>query len=314
MSVSIIIPCFNAKDWIAEALESCLAQTHGPIEVIVVDDGSIDQSLEIIKSFGSKVHWQTGPHCGGNRARNWGIEVSHGKYIQFLDADDYLLPEKIERQVQHLESTGADVVYGDWRHQRHSMDGRVTLEKVMVSEAQEDILAALLSGWWVAPAAVLSRREAVRKAGGWDESLQAAQDRDFMISAAMAGNRIEYQPGCYSVYRRYGDVTLSTSNRRRWLDNHLRVLKKAELKLENKGALTLKYRQALARSYFGLARNYFDLDRCVYATVMEKVIILDPGFASKESRMYNFAQRALGYSAAERLASWKRRVLNGSST
>src|SRR2546421_11836378 len=116
---SIIIPCYNAERWVAEAIRSALDQTYAPIEVIVIDDGSTDKSLEVIKSFGNMIRWESGPNRGGSHARNRGFESSSGKYIQFLDADDYLLSQKIETQVAFLEKTGADVVYGDWRYKWH---------------------------------------------------------------------------------------------------------------------------------------------------------------------------------------------------
>src|SRR5690242_7347043 len=109
-TVSAVIPCYNAERWIGEAIQSCLNQTYSPIEVVVIDDGSTDHSLAVIKSFGHKIKWETGPNRGGNHARNRGFTLSVGKYVQFLDADDYLLPQKIERQLTMLCSSGADVV------------------------------------------------------------------------------------------------------------------------------------------------------------------------------------------------------------
>ena len=202
--VSVIIPCYNAERWIAEAIDSCLNQTYPSVEIIVIDDGSIDNSLEIVKSYGNKVIWETGENKGGNHARNRGFALSKGEYIQFLDADDYILPEKIARQVGFLEENDADVVYGDWRHRQHLPSGETFLEDIKISGAQEDILESLLADWWVSPACILFSREVVEKSGGWDESLRAGQDRDFFLSVAMDGARVAYQPGCHSVYRRYG--------------------------------------------------------------------------------------------------------------
>src|SRR4029450_6412226 len=134
--VSVIIPCYNAERWIGEGIQSCLNQTYAPIEVIVIDDGSTDRSLEVIKSFGNKIRWETGPNCGGNHARNRGFSISSGHYIQFLDADDYLLPEKIARQVGFLEESGVDVVYGDWRHEHFGPNGSSWLEEIAISGGQ----------------------------------------------------------------------------------------------------------------------------------------------------------------------------------
>src|SRR6266404_1994004 len=105
--VSILIPCYNAERWIAQAIESALAQTWLEREVIVIDDGSTDGSLDIIKSFDGRIRWESGPNRGGNAARNRLLELSRGEWLQYLDADDFLLPNKLERQIavvrDHLE-------------------------------------------------------------------------------------------------------------------------------------------------------------------------------------------------------------------
>jgi glycosyltransferase involved in cell wall biosynthesis len=305
--VSIVIPCFNAQRWISEAIESCLRQTYSPLEIIVIDDGSTDQSLERVQAFRGRIRWESQARSGGCHARNRGCALSSGDYIQFLDADDYLLPGKIEQQVAVCETTGADVVYGDWRHQHHLADGSSSLEDVAISGKQEDVLEALLSGWWVASHALLFRRWVVDKATGWDESLQAAQDRDFFISAVLAGATIRYAPGCGAVYRRYGNVTVGTANLPRWLAAHARVLEKSEARLAAAGRLCDRYRLALARSYFALARSFYDLDRAAHRKYLRKVLALAPGFRPAESPFYNMAQRFFGFAIAEKFASLKRK-------
>ncbi len=222
--VSVIIPCFNAEQWIADAIESCLTQTYPAIEVIVIDDGSTDQSLKIIEHYANKITWKTIDHKGGSHARNFGMTLANGEYIQFLDADDYILPEKIERQVQCLEQTRADIVYGDWRYQRHLSDGGFFLDKIMVSGKQENILEALLRDWWVAVAGLLYTKNSIEKSNGWDEALEAAQDRDFLLSAVINGATVVYQPGCYAIYRRPNHPTVSYSSKIGWLYNQCLVL------------------------------------------------------------------------------------------
>ncbi|NJL44597.1 MAG: glycosyltransferase [Leptolyngbyaceae cyanobacterium SM2_3_12] len=224
--VSIIIPCFNAERWITEAIESCLNQTYNQVEIIVVDDGSTDRSLSLIQRFGDQITWVTGPNCGGNHARNRGFHLSQGDYIQYLDADDYLYPDKISRQVQHLETAGGDFVYGDWQYQYHKFGGRVFLDEVQISGTQSDMVESLLGLWWIATACPLYRRTTVEQVGGWDESLRAAQDRDFLLSVVLAGAQATYQPGCVSVYRRYGNVTVSTASTTQYVESHLKVLQK----------------------------------------------------------------------------------------
>lgn len=301
--VSVIIPCFNAETWVAEAIDSCLQQTYPNIEIIVIDDGSTDNSLGIIKSYGDKIIWESSPHRGGNYARNRGFDLSKGEYIQYLDADDYILPEKIARQVSFLEETGADVVYGDWRHQRHLSDGSSFLNNIEISEYQTDILASLLANWWVALAALLYKRSVVEKSGGWDETLKAAQDRDFFISVVMNQAKVFYQPGCYAIYRRYGAVTVSTSSKHRWLKSHYLVLTKIEQKLLAMNKLSIKYRHALAKSYFDLARESLFIDYSQYIIFLEKALNLFPEFKANSKRpVYQFVQNLFGFRRTERIA------------
>lgn len=306
--VSVIIPCYNAAHWVSEAVDSCLRQTYAPIEIIVVDDGSTDNSIDVLRGYGDRIHLVQRTNAGGSQARNHGFALSQGKFIQFLDADDYILPIKIACQIAFLQETGADVVYGDWRHEYCNEGSTCGLGPVNIPGTQEDVLAALLGGWWTANLTLLFRRAVVEQTGGWDESLAAGQDRDFFQSVALTGADIRYQPGCHSIYRRYGAVTVSTSNRLRWLENHQRILEKAEARLLQMNKMTAIYRQALARSYFHVARNYYQHDRTQYAALISKTLALDPGFAPQESTLYNAVYRMLGFEWAERMALFKHRL------
>jgi glycosyltransferase involved in cell wall biosynthesis len=302
--VSVIIPCFNAAKWLAEAIDSCFQQTYPNIEIIVIDDGSTDNSLEIIKSYDNKIIWKSCPHQGGNHARNLAFALSKGEYIQYLDADDYILPEKIERQVHFLETTGADVVYGDWRYQHHLPDGKSYLDNIEISGAQADILESLLVNWWTAVASLLYRRTAIEKSDGWDEELAVAQDRDFFLSVVINGAKVVYQPGCYSVYRRYGNVTVSSSSKSRWIQCQMIVLKKVEKKLLKLNKLSNKYRCAMAQCYFELAREALKSDYYkLYLKLIEEVLITYPDFKKKSRKaIYNIVQNICGFRQCERIA------------
>jgi glycosyltransferase involved in cell wall biosynthesis len=107
--VSIIIPCFNAEEYISSAIDSALAQTYENCEVIVIDDGSVDKSLDEIKRFGGRIKFKTGPNMGASEARNLGIHEALGEWIQFLDADDRLLPDCVRSKLNYSNST-AEIV------------------------------------------------------------------------------------------------------------------------------------------------------------------------------------------------------------
>ena len=301
--VSVIIPCFNVEKWVGEAIDSCLKQTYPHIEIIVIDDCSTDKSVEIIKSYGDKIIWESLPeNKGGCYARNRGFALSKGEYIQFLDADDFILPDKIERQINFLEKTGADAVYGDWRFQGHQSNGVILLDKIENPGKQKDILQSLIENWWTAVASLLYKRAIVEKSGGWDENFLAAQDRDFFISVIMAGAKVVYQPGCYSIYRRYGNVTVSTISKQRWLENHCKVLEKVEQKLlqQYQQNIPINYRRALADGYFELARDYMYMDYPEYLRLSNKSLTLCPDFKRRTKRpIYKLVQDICGFRLCE---------------
>jgi len=97
--VSVIIPCFNAEKWVAHAIQSVLNQDYPNLEVIVIDDGSADNSLDVIRSFGDRIRWETGPNRGACAARNRGLALTTAEYVMFLDADDWLVPGIIAKLV-----------------------------------------------------------------------------------------------------------------------------------------------------------------------------------------------------------------------
>ena len=116
--VSIIIPCHNAEKWIGEAIQSCLNQTYKNIEVIVINDGSTDGSLQIIEDFHKKNHkivkYITKLNGGSSSARNYGIEISVGDYFLFLDADDLLSVNAVESFLKTILRQNVDAAVGDW--------------------------------------------------------------------------------------------------------------------------------------------------------------------------------------------------------
>ena len=310
--VSVIIPCFNAEQFLSEAIDSILAQTYAPIEIIVIDDGSTDSSLEIIKSYDNRLIWQRGANKGGNYARNLGFTLAKGDYIQYLDADDYLLTDKIAKQVRLLQTSAADVVYSDWQHLVHQADGGSFLDQVRICGPKTDFLESLLANErWSNLAPILFSRESVSQSGGWDESLKAAQDRDFLISVAIAGAKFVYQPGCDSIYRIPNKPTVSTACRLRWFEGHCLVMEKAEQRLLAQNQLNPQYKKALARAYRAIGREflyyYYDkpeLDKYrYYAVILAKIRTLYPQlFFEVERNSYKVCLRLFGYKTAEKIS------------
>ena len=207
MTISILIPCYNAEQWIGEAIDSALAQSYPHTEVIVYDDGSTDGSLDIIKSYGDRIRWGTGPNRGGGSARNWLLEQAKGEWIQYLDADDYLKPDKIANQVVVLQdlSTPIDVLYGPETLQYHEGE-EVHQEEGNITHT-DDPWAALMT--WDLPqtGAPLWRKEALNDVGGWKEDQPVCQEHELYLRLLMAGKEFYYADAGGAIYRQWSTDT-----------------------------------------------------------------------------------------------------------
>ncbi len=184
--VSVIIPTYNRAEFLRSAIKSVLDQTFQDFEIIVIDDASTDDTPGIIDDFNeSRIRYLRHEiNEGGSATRNTGIKVSNGKYIAFLDDDDEWLPEKLEMQVQVLESSLPEVggVYtGFLKIDRTT--GRV-LEKVIPSK-RGNLFKELVIGNVIGTASTpLLRKECFQKVGLFDENLPSSQDLDMWIRIA----------------------------------------------------------------------------------------------------------------------------------
>jgi glycosyltransferase involved in cell wall biosynthesis len=249
--VSIIIPCYNAENWIGECIDSALSQTYSPIEVIVIDDGSTDNSLTLVKEYGNKIRWISCKNGGPSAARNKGVEFSKGKYIH-----DYISSIKLKKQIEFLEASNADVVYGDWCNQCHKEDGTIEILDLKIHQPTEDILYYTISNNTIHLGSCLYKREVLEKISGLNESLRIAEDYDFFIRLALADVKFSYQAGCHYFYRIYNANTASHGRGIELPNSSELTLDRASFTLEKRGLLTSKYRLALAHSYFWSAKNY----------------------------------------------------------
>ena len=201
--VSIIIPCYNAARWVAETVQSCLDQTYAPIEIIVIDDGSRDGSLQVLAGFGDKIRLESGPNRGGNRARNRGIELSRGDYIQFLDADDLLAPDKIEQQMNLLAGREDCVVTAKWGRFYQSPDEiSVSPEAIYIDLSSLDWAVSVLSGkGMMIPACWLVPRRIIERAGPWNEEVIINQDGEYFFRVVLASQQVLFCPDALCYYR-----------------------------------------------------------------------------------------------------------------
>ena len=175
--VSVIIPVYNGARFLRAALESVFAQTYRPFEVIVVDDGSTDDSGDIAQSF-PEVHYIHQKNQGVAAARNHGIEVARGEFFAFLDQDDLWTPEKLKLQVDYLQNH-PDIGYTLTQLQFFLEPGTS-----LPSWFRKDLLASVQTGWVLGT--LLVRRNVFQQVGNFAEAYSAANDSDWFFRAKAA--------------------------------------------------------------------------------------------------------------------------------
>ena len=306
--VSILIPCYNAERWVAQAIQSALDQTHGDKEVIVVDDGSTDGSLEIIKSFGDKIRWETGPNRGGNVARNRLLELATGEWLQYLDADDYLLPEKIERQFAAVQNKNVDVVYSPPLIETWSEEG--IIESTIGSLDFDASIETQWIRWQLAQTGtVLWKEISLKQIGGWNEDYPCCQDNEVTLRAIQQGLVLKANSHTDAVYRIWSEETVCRKDPSRVIHTKTKLIDEMLDWLRDNGNLKKETKQAAGQAFFEMARTLAQHDMqaaTAYQRQQADKGIYSPNGPAAPS-MYRLVHRFLGFRSAERIASWCRR-------
>jgi len=218
--VAVVVPAFNAADYLGEALDSIAAQTRPPVEVVVIDDGSTDGTPTIAEDRG--VRCITQENAGPAAARNRGIKETVAPLIAFLDADDRFVPEKLDRQVAELHSTDAVACFTDaW----NLVDGVRRDRKVRADMAGGAVhLADLLPGNPVICSSVVVRRDALAEVGDFDADpvLVSTEDYDLWLRLLELGE-MRYIADPLADYRVH---CASLSDNRRFLSGIDRIMEK----------------------------------------------------------------------------------------
>lgn len=234
--VSIIIPAYNAEQFVGAAIRSALDQTWPCKEIIVINDGSTDRTGEIAKRYesqGVKVIFQD--NAGAAAARNRGIAESTGEYFQFLDSDDLLKADKIESQLSMALGTDERVLYsGAWGIFYHTPFD-VLIERNSLWSDSNDPIKWLIESWtrqqWMHPSVWLTPRTLVEAAGPWDETLSLHDDGDYFSRVILQSKAIKFCDRAMSYYRKGIASSLSSLISDRALQSHWRICQLYESRL-----------------------------------------------------------------------------------
>jgi len=291
VSVSVIIPTYNRAYCIKDAIDSVLAQSYCGCELIVVDDGSTDNTSEIIASYGSKVKYIRQENAGVSSARNRGIREARGEWIAFLDSDDIWLPEKLAIQVEGIAKHPEAVA--------HMVDALIempdgsSISTFMMRRLKDEfekqpyrlrpLLDVLKTQYWTST--WLVRRSVVSSAGYFDERFRIYEDLDCLTRVALEG---PFMVSCISAVKmkRRGndDIALSNLHRKSTneaLSNLLSIYKR--LKADRR--LNKKERRYVCRQLSGTRHELALLQRTSgswgsYVRGMADSVIDDPGLRS----------------------------------
>lgn len=306
--VSILIPCYNSERTVAEAIDSALAQTYPNVEVIVVDDGSTDDSTEVLASYGDRIRWKSIANSGACTARNEALKMATGTFIQFLDADDLLMPEKIERQLQLLLDGDLDLVFcrgmifGDGRPEHPKKDPTET------PNGKDPFIYCLYHG--LSTPGPLHRRCLLDQIGGFRRGIPFAQELDLHLRLCAAGAKIEFKDELlYAARHHPNEARISQSARP--AGAFLRILLELTDELMRRPYYKMTQQRCRALASF-IAQHgiyaYRSGAKSIPARAFHFAQKLDPDFSVEERPWYRTAARGIGYMNMERFLATARGV------
>jgi len=305
IDVSILIPSYNAEAWIGAAIDSALAQQGISAEIIVVDDGSSDGTLAVVRGFGDRVRCESLSHAGGNAARNRLLEMSRGCWLQYLDADDYLLPGKIARQFASVSGSESDVSYGPvwvetWK------EGRAMERTLQTIDASLDLATQWILWQLPQTGGPLFRREALVGIGGWNERMPCCQEHELYLRAMQAGLKFTLisDADAGAVYRIWSDQTVCRKDPALVVRTRTRLTDEMLAWLEKEGTLREAHRRAAGTQFFEMARTLARDDiaaGAAYFAARGEIGLLQLAGAAAPWR-YRAALAIGGFSFAEKLA------------
>ena len=255
--VSVIVPTHNSGRWIADSIRSINGQTYPHLEIIVVDDGSGDDTVRIIKDLEIKLILIERENRGVSSARNAGLEKAAGRYIAFLDADDLLEAESVEERVKFLEDNPeCGYVFTDAVEFDESGDLRLFLDQFPWLNLEKDQFVQLLEKCYPLTSSIMLRREILDKVGGFDTRLKHAEDLELLMRIALVSRggmirkpltrrRIHAGQAISNTFERW--------NSRVFIFSHFKPVE-GELSADHKRAM----RKALKHARFKLGEYYWE--------------------------------------------------------
>lgn len=304
--VSILVPAFNAERWVADTIKSALAQTWPRKEIIVVDDGSTDETLAISRQFTSDtVKVATQPNQGAAAARNKAYSICQGDYLQWLDADDLLAPDKITSQMEVLQGCEdiRTVASAAWGH-FFNRPGRARFAPTSLwtdLSPIEWLRRNLEQGAFMQTASWLVSRQLTEAAGPWDARLLGDDDGEYFSRVVRLSDGIRFVPQAKTFYRRVASARLShVGLSKKKLDAHFLAMQ-----LQIRNIRSLEDSDPVRRACLAFLQRYMSYFYPERLDVVKQLnqLAADLGGAVHVPRLswkYAWIQKVFGWTAAKR--------------
>lgn len=272
--VSVIIPTYNRAVFLKKTFMSVIEQTYRPLECIIVDDGSTDNTKEVLAELFNTSYSDCvcrvifKENSGAPAARNMGTLASYGEFIQYLDSDDILYPDKIEKQAAFFnEHKNCDGVFGDWEAGTEYDKELVTVYK------DDDMLTQMFAGKCIVNFSFLMRRSIVKSIGRWDETIRRNQEIDFHARGILEGARFHYLPGNTGWWRMHADDRIANKTS---LISVIHFYKKWQNILSRRHLFSNKIKQGIINNYLWFLNQYAGYPAHEMQAVAKEIYLLNP--------------------------------------
>lgn len=303
--VSILIPCHNAAPWLEQTLVSALNQTWPHTEIVLVDDGSTDDSLAIARRYASPcVQILSQANAGAAATRQRALEACQGNYIQYLDADDLLEPDKIARQLQRLlAAEPGSVATARWTRFTGDLgSARFTPEPNWRDFSPVDyLIQTFASGSMMHPAAWLTPRAIATAAGAWNAGLSLDDDGEYFTRIVLASTGVVFCPEAISHYRSNLSQSLSGACSPAAWSSAFRVCELSTSNLLSRDS-SPRSRHACALYWLRYAFAAYPHEKTLVDRALEQARRLDPlAQRPRSGPLFETTARLLGWKTAKRL-------------
>ncbi|MDX2264681.1 MAG: glycosyltransferase family A protein [Hyphomicrobiales bacterium] len=322
MKVAIVIPAYNAEAWLTDTLKTVVEQTYDAVDIIVINDGSRDQTSQTAAKalencrFPYRILEQSNKGLGATRNVGW--RATDAPWVQFLDADDFLHPRKLEIQAKAAVKAASDIAFvsSPWRQVTEQNGALQPLGPIREARFSARAPAEVLVPKNIMhPGSPLTSRRWLEAVGGFDESLRVGEDTDIHVRIALAGGKVAYAHSDEPLYLwrmhpgpRLG-IGKSRYNITELCDLHIGLLEQCckDGRIASAG-LTPEDTDALLSYCSTLGRLLFRYDRAAFRRYFERLRRLSPGFIPKDPWYLHRLSQVIGYENAETIAGGVRQL------